>query len=980
MSAEAQAVQVDRDRDLYLDLLSAAGFRPARLRHPSAWLGHIPFAAWLVGRTRPQILVELGAHHGHSYLAMCQAVREKATQTRCFAVDTWKGDPHADHYGDHVYQELRAYHDPLYASFSSLLRMTFDQALDSFGSQSIDLLHIDGSHDYQTVKHDFESWLPKVAPGGVILLHDTNVRKPPFGVWRLWEEVRSAFPLNLEFTHDAGLGALQTPGRGAVPPQAWLDQDRHDPLPIRRYFAALGALVVEQHHREKAEQRAWEAERRCRESDGLQQRLSELEGLLDEERRRNHDLTAERDAARARVADLEQSLSWTATRPLRAGLRMSKTLLRAVADTHGRVRHGGGYRGLIRAAATSARDQGLAALWRVPAAYGRPDATGPACATPVPVPDDLLSHQPEAVHGREGPDPDDYAEWIRRHDTVTAAEAADLLRRVEGLGGPPLFSVILPVYAPRLDLLDQAVWSVRNQVYPHWELCIADDASPDEAVRELIRRHAVEEPRIKFVFREANGHISAASNSALELAGGEFIALLDHDDLLPAHALACMALAARENPRAGIIYSDEDKIDEQGRRSSPYFKSDFNPELFLSQNMISHLGCYRLDLVRQVGGFRKGLEGSQDYDLALRCLERLLPDQVVHVPRVLYHWRTSEGSTSVDGMEKPYALLAGQRAIGEHLQRRGVEARVELLDCNWYRVHYTLPDPAPRVSLIIPTRNRVDLLRTCLESILTRTAYPDYEVLVVDNATTDVATLAYFDELRQRSHERAPLRIIRDERPFNFSALNNVAADLAEGPLLALVNNDVEVIAPGWLEEMASLAVLPGAGAVGARLWYPNDTLQHAGVILGLHGLAGHAHKHLSRGSIGYFGRAGLIQNFSAVSAACMVIRKETYLAVGGFNEHDLPVCFNDVDFCLRLVQAGLRNVWTPYAELCHHETASRGRDETGDKGRRLAGEAAYMHKRWAEVIRNDPCYNPNLTLDGDAFGLAWPPRGKTPQ
>jgi glycosyltransferase involved in cell wall biosynthesis len=565
----------------------------------------------------------------------------------------------------------------------------------------------------------------------------------------------------------------------------------------------------------------------------------------------------------------------------------------------------------------------------------------------------------------------DYSEWLRRYDTMTGADRAKIKDRIKRFPRKPLISIVMPVFDPPLSMLEEAIQSVVDQLYPNWELCIADDASTNSAVPQLIRKWAARDARIKPVFRNHNGHISAASNSALEVARGTYIALLDNDDLLSEHALFWVADAIVDHPEVGLIYSDEDKCDESGARSEPYFKSDWNPDLFLSHNMICHLAVYRADLIREVGAFREGYEGAQDYDLALRCVERLEPRQIVHVPRVLYHWRSHVGSTAQSMAEKPYALVAGERALNDHFARLGISAQSELLDWGMYRARYEIPQPAPLVTLVIPTRNGLSLLRQCLDSILGKTTYENYEILIVDNCSDDPEVLEYFGRLVADDR----IRVLRDDRPFNFSALNNFAVQHARGEYLGLINNDVEVISPDWLTEMISLAQQPDVGAVGACLWYPNDTLQHGGVILGVGGVAGHSHKGLTRGHPGYFGRARLIQTLSAVTAACLVIRKSTYASVGGFDETNLKIAFNDVDFCLRVRAAGYRNVWTPYAELYHHESATRGLEDTPAKQLRFQDEVRYVQARWGNALSNDPAYSPNLALDREDFSLAWPPR-----
>ncbi|WP_244917666.1 glycosyltransferase family 2 protein [Pseudacidovorax intermedius] len=528
----------------------------------------------------------------------------------------------------------------------------------------------------------------------------------------------------------------------------------------------------------------------------------------------------------------------------------------------------------------------------------------------------------------------------------------------------------MPCYNPDPQFLRAAIASVQAQLYGRWQLCIADDASPAPEVRQVLEACQAEDPRIQVVFRPKNGHISAASNSALDLVQGEWIALMDHDDLLPEDALLRVAECVRDHPDAQLVYSDEDKVDDQGQRSDPYFKPDWNLDLFRSHNMFSHLGVLRTALVREVGGFRQGLEGSQDWDLVLRCVERIAPSQIVHIPRVLYHWRIHVQSTAKSMDAKPYAAVAGERALDEHFQRLGIQAKAEYLGYG-YRVRYALPSPPPLVTLIIPTRNALALVRQCIESIQKRTEYPNWEIILVDNGSDDPAALAYFERLAQQPN----IRVLRDDRPFNYSALNNQAVALARGELVALVNNDIEVMSPGWLSEMVSLAMQPGVGAVGARLWYPDMTLQHGGVILGPGGCAVHAHKALPRGLNGYAGRAALVQSFSAVTAACLVVRKSLYEQVGGLDEVNLTVAFNDVDFCLRLREAGYRNVWTPYAELLHHESATRGEDVAPEKRERFERELAFMQQRWGALIDHDPAYSPNLTLLLEDFSLAWPPR-----
>ncbi|EKJ4881803.1 glycosyltransferase family 2 protein, partial [Escherichia coli] len=522
--------------------------------------------------------------------------------------------------------------------------------------------------------------------------------------------------------------------------------------------------------------------------------------------------------------------------------------------------------------------------------------------------------------------------------------------------------IVMPCYNAPVKYLCEAIESVRNQIYSRWELCIADDASTSEETVLKLKEYAALDPRIKITFRSKNGHISNASNSAIELVTGEYVALMDQDDLLPRHALYKVVEAINNQPDVQLIYSDEDKISADGVRCEPYFKADWNRDLFLSQNMFSHLGVFSKSLIDKVGGFRPGLEGSQDYDLVLRCLDHVTENQIVHIPEILYHWRIIPGSTASGGEQKPYAFLAGIRAVQEYLERNNIAAQVEEAKQGMLmlRVKYNLPKQLPLVSIIIPTRNAKALVKQCIDSIFEKTTYSNFEIILVDNGSDDPSSLDYFAELNERDN----IRVVRDDGNFNFSRLNNEAVKVAKGELLCLMNNDIEVISPDWLDEMVSQAVRPEIGAVGAKLLYPNDTVQHAGVILGLGGIAGHAHLGIHRNDPGYFGRANLVQNFIAVTAACLVIRKEIYENVGGLNEKDFAVAFNDVDFCIRVHQAGYHNLWTPFAEMYHHESATRGSDLAPEKIERFKQEIKSMELLYGNILFNDPAYNPNLSLD----------------
>ena len=516
---------------------------------------------------------------------------------------------------------------------------------------------------------------------------------------------------------------------------------------------------------------------------------------------------------------------------------------------------------------------------------------------------------------------------------------------------------------------------MRGQLYPNWELCVIDDASPAKQVGRILARYAKSDRRIKLQRRAQNGGIATASNDALALTTGDFVALLDDDDVLAPAALYFVACEINAHPDAQLIYSDEDKLDITGRRTNAHFKPDWNWQLFLAQNFFSHLGVFKSELIKRVG-FRAGFEGSQDYDLVLRCVEQVEPRQIRHIPRMLYHWRMSEKSAALNLNAKPQARAAAIKAVEEHLARKQIAAEVTSSgDEDFRRVRYALPNEKPRVSIIIPTRDLVELLQPCVESILARTTYPNFEIVLIDNGSQDPAALSFLSAVQRDSR----VRVLRWEGDFNFGRLNNFAVRNVESEFIALLNNDLTIINPDWLGEMVSQALQPRVGAVGARLLYPDDRIQHAGVILGGGGVAAHAHKGLPRNNHGYFSRAILAQELSAVTAACMLVRRSAYLEAGGFDETHLKIGFNDVDFCLRLRQHGYRIVYTPYAELYHAESASRGLEDTVAKNDRFEAEIKYMHDTWGDTLQQDPAYNPNLSLVSADFTLAFPPRVSFP-
>ena len=548
----------------------------------------------------------------------------------------------------------------------------------------------------------------------------------------------------------------------------------------------------------------------------------------------------------------------------------------------------------------------------------------------------------------------DYRRWVTTH-ALTADDLARLRDEGAAFAHQPTFSIITPVYNTEPRWLRACIDSVLAQVYPHWQHCLIDDASTSAETIAILEDCAQRDPRITVVRQAQNGHISRASNAGLKVAAGEFVALLDHDDTLSPDALVEMARALNVSPGLDFIYSDEDKLDETGGRCDPYFKPDWSPEHFLNFMYTNHLMVLRRSLVDEAGGFRVGYEGSQDFDLALRVIT--LTSHVGHVPKVLYHWRKIAESTAADAGAKPWALEAARRALKDHVAR--TEPDSEVIDDyapGLFRVKRRIKEQ-PLVSLVVTTDDRsrdingkvIALLPHLLRSVVQKTSYANYEIVVVDNGRLSDATR---DGLAAIPHRRASYAI---NGAFNFAHKLNFSMRHARGEHLVILNDDIEVISSEWLSAMLEYSQDPAIGAVGARLLYPDGRLQHVGVVMGVCGVAAHAFHQAPGSSPGYFGSALGPRNYSAVTGACMMTRRNVFDRLGGFNEQ-LTIDFNDVDYCLRVRKAGYRIVYTPYAELYHLESGS-----ISDRVWNPA-ETQYMKDTWADVLARDPYYNPNLT------------------
>ena len=541
----------------------------------------------------------------------------------------------------------------------------------------------------------------------------------------------------------------------------------------------------------------------------------------------------------------------------------------------------------------------------------------------------------------------DYLEWIDKRNTKE--EELDFSYK-------PLISIIVPVYNVDGKILKECIDSVLNQTYDNFELCLADDHSSNNDTIAFLKRYEKKDKRIKIIYRKENGHISEASNSAISIAKGEFIGLLDNDDLLNEDALYEVVKVLNNDKKIDMIYTDEDKIALNGKRYFPHLKPDFSPDTLLSSNYICHFTVLRKSIVDELGGFRSKYNGSQDYDLFLRFTERT--NKIYHIPKILYHWRMIEGSTSSDASSKNYAYDAGKRALEDALKRRKINGTVHLIGTpQMYEIEYLL-DSQPKISIIIPTKDKSSVLKRCLDSIYDKTTYKNYEIIVIDNNSVEDSTFKLLDKYKK---EHDNFRYYTYECEFNYSYLNNEAVKKAKGEYVVLLNNDTEIVVSDWLNKMVGYASQKHIGCVGAKLLYPTKTIQHCGVVVGCAGVAAHAFVGTGATTYGYFGRLVAVYDWAAVTAACLMIKKSKYEEVNGLDEN-LKVAYNDVDLNMKVLDKGYYNVVLPSVILYHYESLSRGNDLDPKNKQRFINEVRYTSNKWQEKITNDKFYNINFS------------------
>jgi GT2 family glycosyltransferase len=952
---------------------------------PSAWHGHVPFAHWLVQALRPRIIVELGTHNGISYAAFCESVLQSQLTTRCYAVDTWKGDSHAGSYGEEVFRDFRRFHDSRYSGFSELLRTTFAEALPYFAEGSIDLLHIDGLHTYEAVSLDYKQWLPKLSDRSVVLFHDTNVREGNFGVWHLWEELSKAYP-SFEFLHGHGLGLLRVGNHApAVVAALCAISDPPNVSRVRERFATLGqrhviefrsiealeglrreAEIAQQNlqaaavsERSRVLDRAIriatarakhaEARTRCAEARAKCADAEKDHLLADFDAERRHllaDLDAERchllaeksalardlEAAK-RIVDQQQanidavvaSTSWRLTIPVRAvGRMLSLQRKRVGLAARAIVPSGGEARSTIaRSLRRRFSRPSLApplSLAAVATSITRPSLAPPLSLTTVATPVTKETSQ--------------YKLWAARFDELRIADRAAIRDHIIAGELPEIF-VIAIFNAISRERADTWINALRRQLFDRWQavLYFSGECSPE--VVQHVKDETAEEGRVAVVIAPLD---EPDRQLLAKLGHQDRILIVSGEALLREHTLYYFALAATRSPNARLLYADEDCL-EAGERSTPWFKPDFSPELLRHTSYLGDcvlLQSWQYDLC---GTIERLIAAAGTVQFTSDLARTLAVREVVHVPTILHH-----------AVVQPRNIppLPGPADLRE--------------------------DDLPTVSIIIPTKDQSLLLEACLTSIW-KTAYPSdrLEIIVVDNNTSEPTALRFLSAAETAGR----IRLVRDRLPFNYSRVNNQAAALAVGEILVFLNNDTEVNRQDWLRRLVNYVVRPDIGVVGAKLIYPDHTIQHGGIVLGIQGVAAHAFVGLGENDEGYKDLSRHSREISAVTGACMAMRRDVFQELGGFDE-TLSVAFSDVLICMEAVTHGYRNIVIAEPIVIHHESKTRGFDDTPSKVAIFRHEAEYARSRCPALFKSDPYYNRNLSLERP-YEVAWPPRIRKP-
>ncbi|MFB9867334.1 glycosyltransferase [Vreelandella sulfidaeris] len=966
------------------DLVHSAIFKPHPFSENSAWLGHLQFAYFLIRVHRPKIFVELGSHWGHSYFAFCKSIKELGVECATYAIDTWEGDEHAGNYEGNVFEFVNTHNEEYYKSFSTLLKTNFDNAVSYFSDRSIDLLHIDGLHTYEAVKHDFEVWLPKLAPGAIVIFHDTTVRERGFGVWKLWEELCAKYPNNLNLTHSHGLGVLQLPGANPDRQHEWLGSEEKNKVVIKEYFSSIGTLEQLRYQlivvKNLLDENAIKLKSLNKDIELRDQTISFLNGeldvrentidslknknalkeeehnfLLEEQTKELNELINSNKLYAQQHQTILDSKSWQLTRPLREGVALIRRIKKLLYLTL-TIKKEYGLRKSFQKAKEVFKVHGINGIKnRVRDEYVRFKSHEPTLG--------VSSVNTEVNKQELQLDSGGNYSLVKRdapYIYIEPDKPSNLYDMVYSLKKKTMFSIVVPVYNTEVWMLKSAIHSVQRQWYDHWELILVNDASTREETINLLSELNID--RIKVLNLTENMGIATATNSGIEESIGEFIVFMDHDDELTPDCLYELAKKIDEdNP--DYVYSDEDKISEKMEYVGPHFKPDWSPETLMSIMYTSHVSCIRKSLVKQVGGLNPQLDGCQDWDLVLRVTEQT--NKISHIAKVLYHWRVLEGSVALSLKAKPYVESATIKLKNEALLRRNLKGELEKVPGRdgYWKVNY-FPQGNPLISIVIPSKDNFKILSSCLNSIEKNTRYDNYEIILVDNGSSDIETLEYLEKIKEKTR----INIVEHDSPFNFSALCNIGAKKSNGEVLLFLNDDIEVISHDWLERLCGYAQLDHVGAVGAKLLYPGGKyIQHCGIINSYNG-PGHAFLHKPRNHDGYFLRCDIEYNWSAVTGACLMLETAKFKKIGGFDEA-LPIAYNDVDLCFTLLNHGYFNVLCPSVELIHHESVSRGKDDIDPiKMKRLDSEKKKLYKKHPKFYSFDPFHNTNLKFSSDYF------------
>jgi O-antigen biosynthesis protein len=982
----------------------------------SAWIEHVPFAFWIIEVAKPKVLVELGVHNGTSYFAFCQAIRNLNINTTCYGVDTWKGDEHVGFYSDEVFNQVSGWNNRHYSKFSTLIRTTFDEAKDSFLDGSIELLHIDGRHTYEAVKHDFETWKPKLAKNAIVLFHDINARVAEFGVFKLWDELKKQYP-NFQFDYGYGLGVIAI---GEIPQNelsTLFNADQEDALYrflTNLFFDRGNNFKIEMDYGEalQQEKKALNEERNnisaLKETHNAdistlnENHNAEIAALKDNhytdiaalEEKYNTDITALNKNHYAELAALEENYNTALLAADDELLEMDKKSNDRLSEVYNQLNNANTHINDITGELTRIKKENEQLLiylnWyrttyenRSLAGVLKEKLKGGFKRFYINFINYLLER--EKIKNK-------YAityslEYIRDNGIKYSLGRAFSMVRKNGLKSIskeslrkkavkkiknkshrllpvveqinvdlikqsiatfdycPKISIIFPTYNTKPELLALAIKSVHDQLYTNWELCIVDDCSTNNKTIEFLKTYQ-EEPNTKIRFLNKNVGISEASNAAIAMTTGDFIALMDHDDEITIDALYHVVKLLNEHQDADIIYSDECKVDEQGVLSDYFFKPQWSPELLINLMYMGHLTVYRKAfLLDDVGLFRKEYDFSQDYDLALRATEKT--SNIYHIDKVIYHWRITEGSSSQG--DKPYARTSNLAALQDAARRRNINCTVvELPVAN--RLKIKIPS-GRKASIIVPT-DSFDNLKETIESILYNTSYTNYEILAVTNS-------GLIPQIQESIHS-SKVSFVAYNKPYNFSDKCNEGAAHATGDILIFFNDDVRPLEKNWLEDLLEFLEIPGIGGVSPKLIYEDDTIQYAGMATGVRNLLGTTFHSLNRNSTHYLNFPQLVRDVSILSGACLAIRKDLFEEINGFDIIDAPIGHSDVDLSFKILEAGFRCVYTPYATLRHigHLSLKTFEEQEKISQKKLKKDKAdiFLLKRWGKYL-NDPYF-----------------------